>query len=654
MNRPKHNREFPENDFPEDAVHDDAQVDFSYLDEGAIMPPPRKRMFPRTSTRRGFIAAGVAAIGATAWFGVPLNTEGAFFPGTMVGTLNIAELDHPQALALMKAHFADFENTAVDFDFEDQTWNASLNQLGFSIDYESTLAAAWQHGRESGRLAQFKAVMIQPERQSYPVLFTSDDEKLRDYLTQLGTQIKGAARDASLYLDGDQVRIQPNEDGRELDVEAAAAATRRIVQGAERGVVALTAQPVISQITAEMLEPKRDLAQTMISGGVDINTGDDVWRIQQSKLREALVLPEQGVLTDPTFDERIIGDEFADMAVAVKTDPKDATLGWSDGLTVIEADVRGRTLNIPSTVQEVIAAAKTTNQRTVNAQYEDVLAEVRADNLDELGITGLLATGDSNFVGSSWERAENVRVSADHLTHTLVRPGETYSFNDSIGRITLENGFVQGMIIQGSRIVEDIGGGACQASTTVFRAALKAGLPIEHHFHTFRLAMYEHDGWPPGLDAAIFQPEDPNDWDTDLFFTNNTDNWLLVEFEINDTHAYCSIYGTPPGYEVEIEVPYISEPKKPEGPIETEDPALDRGERQQVGWPTDGYEVQAIRRVMKDGELVQMEGLPNPWEFWSFFDPQRETWLIGPGTKRQFDDKDDDDTTPTPGIENGN
>ncbi len=653
MNRPNDNRRIQPDQFPDDAVWDDTQDDFSYLEEGAVMPPPRKRMFPRTSTRRGFIAAGVAALGATAWFGVPLNTEGAFYPGTMVGDLNIAELDHAQALALMKAHYADFENTAVDFEFEKQMWNASLNQLGFAIDYESTLAAAWQHGRDSSRMAQFKAVMIQPENQSYPVLFTSNEQRLRAYLEDIGTQIVGAARDASLYLDGDQVRIQPNEDGRELDIEAAAVATQRIVQGAKRGVVKLTAQPVISQITADMLEPKRDLAQTMINSRIDINTGDDVWRIQQSKLREALVLPERGVLTDPTFDERIIGEEFTEMAAAVQTQPKDATLGWNDGLTVIEPDVRGRTLNVAATVQEVIAAARTTDQRTVNAQYDEVLAEVRADNLDELGISGLLATGDSNFVGSSWERAENVRVSAEHLTHTLVKPGETYSFNDSIGPITLENGFVQGMIIRGSRIVEDIGGGACQASTTVFRAALKAGLPIDHEFHTFRLAMYEHDGWPPGLDAAIFQPDDPNDWDTDLYFTNNTDNWLLVEFVINDTHAYCSIYGTPPGYDVEIEVPYISEPKKPEGPIETEDSGLDRGERVQVGWPTDGYEVQAIRRIRKDGELVQKEGLPNPWEFWSYFQPQREEWLIGPGTKRQFDDKDGE-TTPTPGIEENN
>lgn len=638
MKRPPDNRRYPAEPFPDDALWDDStEGGFSYLDEGAIMPPPREKVFRRTRTRREFIAAGIAAIGAATWFGVPLNTEGAFFPGTMVGDLNISELDYPQALALMKAHFADFENTAVDFSFEQQRWNASLGMLGFSIDYESTLSAAWQHGRNSGRASQFKAVLLQPEKRSYPVLFTSNDQQLQAYLQDIGSQIVGAARDANLYLDSDQVRVQPNEDGRELDFEAAAIATRRIVQSAKRETVELSAQPVVSQITADMLEPKREMAQTMINGRIVINTGEDTWTVPQSTLRDALVLPELGVLTDPTFDERIIGESLADMATAVKREPSDAVLGWNDGLVVIESDVRGRELDVSATVQEVIASAKTTNQRTVSAQYVERLADVRADNMQELGIRELIATGDSNFVGSSYERAENVRVSANHLTHTLLRPGETYSFNESIGPITIDNGFVPGMIIRGSHIVEDVGGGACQASTTVFRAALKAGLPIDHEFHQYRLAMYEHDGWPPGLDAAIFQPEDPTDWESDLFFTNNTDHWMLVEFNIVDTYAYCSIYGTSPGYDVQIEVPFISDPKKPEKPIETEDSSLDRGERQQVGWPTNGYEVQAVRRIYKNGELAKIEGVSNPWEFWSYFQPQREEWLIGPGTKREIE-----------------
>ncbi len=624
----------------------------AYLEEGAVVPPRKPKQFRRTSSRRGFIATGLAAIGATAWFGVPLNTEGKFFPGTLVHDLSIAELNRPQALALMHAHFADFENTAVDFVFERQFWNASLAQLGFAIDYETTLDIAWNHGRDSSRVDQFASVMIQPDTQSFPVVFTQDEVRLQDYLKELGTQIVGSARDASLYLDGDIVRIKPNEDGRALDIEAAAEATREAVKSARRGTVQLTAQAVVSQITAEALEPKRQLAQTMIGGPVRINTGQDTWTISQSTLRAALVLPELGVLSDPGFDENVIGQSLSEMAVAVQAQPTDAVLGWDSSLTVVTPDIKGRELDTAGTVQAIVAAAKTTDTRTIDARYHEILAEVRADNLDSLGIIDLVASGDSNFDGSSWERAENVRVSAEHLTHTLVKPGETYSFNQAIGPITLENGFVEGKIIRGSWIVSDIGGGACQASTTVFRAALKAGLPIDHTYHQFRLRMYEHDGWPPGLDAAIYQPNPgTNDWETDLTFVNTTENWLLVEFFTSGVLAYCKIYGTPQGWDVSVEVPYISEPKKPDPPVETEDPKLAKDERQQVGWATDGYDVMARRTITNNGEIVQFEGMSNPWEFWSYFMPQSDEYLIGPGTKRQFDTDDDADTTPTPSPE---
>lgn len=611
---------------------------FAYLEEGAIMPPPKPVQLTRTRSRRSFLAMGMAAIGATAWFGVPLNTEGAFFPGTQVNGLDIAELDRPQALALLRAHYAAFENTAVDYEFEGQRWNASLAQLGFSIDYESTLEAAWQHGRNTSRMTQFTQVMFNPEEKSYPVLFKEMPATLTGYLEDLGTQIVGIARDASLYLDEDQVRIMPNVDGRELNIEAAAEATQAAVVTAERATVKLTARPVVSQITVDDLEPKRSLAQTMISRPISIETPEATWSVSQATLRAALILPEEGVLTDPSFNETVIAESLNDMDAETRTEPADAVLGWANGLTVVTPDVRGRKLNVAATVSDIATAAKLTDDRSVNARFDEVLADVNSENLDDLGIIDLISEGSSSYEGSSWERAENVRVSAEHLTHTLVKPGDTYSFNDAIGLITLDNGFVEGQIIRGSYIQSDIGGGACQASTTVFRAALYAGLPITHHYHQYRLAFYELDGWSPGLDAAIYQPNDPGDtnYEVDLTFENNTEHWLLVECYTDGVRAYSKIYGTPQGWDVDVQVPYISEPKKPEKPIETEDPKLAKGEREQVGFERDGFDVQAVRTITRDGQIVAMEN--NPWEFWSYFQPQRETWLIGPGTKRQFDD----------------
>lgn len=642
-------RQLPPDTHPDDLLDNDEQQDtLAYLAEGAVVPPPQPKLMARTTSRRSLLAMGMAAIGATAWFGVPLNTEGAFFPGTQVNGLNIAELNRPQALATLKAHFADFENTAVDYVFEGQHWNASLGQLGYAIDYETTLDAAWQHGRAGSRISQFTGVMIGAEEKSYPVQFTRNEGKLFEFLSELGKQIVGASHDASLYLDGDQVRIKPDQDGRQLDMEAAMQATHKLVVAAERGEVQLNAVSVTSSITAADLEPRQALAQTLISRPVIVNTGDASWTVAQATLRAALVLPAEGVLADPALNEQVIEQTLSEMKIDVATKSSDAVLGWENGLIVVTPDVRGRELDVKGTVAAVAEAAKSSDNRTVDARFSEVLATVRADNMHELGIIDEIATGDSSYEGSSWERAENVKISAEHLTHTLVPPGGTYSFNQAIGPITLENGFVEGQIIVGSYIQSDIGGGACQASTTVFRAALLAGLPIQHHYHQYRLAFYEQDGWQPGLDAAIYQPNDPGDtnYEADLTFQNTTENWMLVEVVTDGLRVHCKLYGTPQGWDVKVEVPYVSEPKKPGKPIETEDPKLARGERKQVGWARDGYDVCATRTITQNGELVQQEGLSNPWEFWSYFQPQAETYLIGPGTQRQFDDKPNAENTP--------
>lgn len=601
------------------------------------------KRFTRMTSRRGFVAMAAAAIAGVTAIGVPLRTEGSFYPGTSVGGLDISEATFPEGIELLKSHLADFENTAVDFVFEEQSWNASLNELGFKIDYDATLKQAYAHGRESGVIDRYTGILIATDEKSFPVIFHHDPSRTETFLDGINSQIIGAARDARLYLQDVDVKIMPNQDGRKLDMESALAETGRIVQSARRGTVTLQALPVVSQITVDDLAPEQERAQTMISSPVTLTLGSDTWTVTPDMLRSSLVLPQEGELVPSTLSVEVLSEGLQEIAQAVYRDPTNAVFGWDHGLWVLEDDVSGREVNMPELVAAIEQEAETSGRRSVRLPMNEILAAARADNADELGIVDLLGTGSSSYQYSSQARAANVRISAEHLTHTLVPPGGTYSFNDAIGPITVENGFVEGKIIRGSWIVSDIGGGACQASTTVFRAALYAGFVLpEWHAHDFRLAFYEADGSPPGLDAAIYQPNDPGDWELDLTFENPTDNWLLVECSADNEIADCRIYGTSPGWDVEVSVPYVSDPIAPEGPEEKESDKLKRGEREKVTEAAPGYDVQMVQRVMQDGEEIRTR------EFWSQYKPQREQWMIGPGTKRQFDDNGNPVPTETP------
>lgn len=632
----------PESIWPD---HDQDQsgdaVDFGYLDEPPLPPTPKPPRFRRMMSRRSLIGLGVASIAGAAGVAVPILTEGAFYPGTAVGGVDISQRSHGEARALLQDHFAAFENTAADFVYGEQTWNASLAQLGFEIDYDATLEAAYQHGRNGDMLDRYTSVLISPDQRSFPLIYTRDETRLRAFLSQIGTEIIGAARDARLYRSGTSVEILPNRDGRQLNIDQAVADTTNIIESASRGTVTLQDVTVVSQITVDGLEPLRQLAQTMISAPVTIQDGSSTWTVGTDMLIDALVLPPEGELTEPYLDKDNLAAGLQVIADEVYAAPQNAVLGWNGGVEVIESEVNGYQVNVEQLAGDLIEAAKQEGKRAVRLPFNELLADVRSDNLDELGINDMVAEGTSSFAGSSYERAENVRVSCRKLTHTLIPPGGVFSFNDSLGRISLDNGFVEGKIIQGDWVVSDIGGGACQASTTVFRAALYAGFDFEEwNYHNFRLGFYEQDGTPPGLDAAIYQPNDDSEWELDLKFSNPTDGWILLEMGSEDDVAYTRLYGTPPGWEVDVSVPYISDPIKPDGPLEKEDDQVKPGERMKTQSAAPGYVVKMVREVYDSGELIDSD------EFVSEYSPQRETWLIGPGTPRKFDENGDE-VTPT-------
>lgn len=589
------------------------------------------RPFTRIRTRRSFLALGLTAIVGATLAGVPLGTVGRFYPGTSVGGVDISQQPRDRALAMLQDHFADFENTALDFVYGDQRWNASLAQLGYHIDYEATLNRAFTHGRDQGVVGSYTNMLLTPEKQSFPITFVHDESSLTDFLTGIGTEIIGAARDARLELTDSGVEIIPNVDGQRLDIDAAERNARNQIETAVRGTISLTTVPVVSQVTAADYEPLKAAANTLISAPVFVSLGDSSWTVDEETLRSALRLPAAGQLDAPTLDRETIGAGLSSVADAVYTDPVNAVFGWDNGLYLIEADQHGQEANLEQLLTDVSAAAATTDRRTIRLPMNEVLANARADNMNELGIIDLVAEGSSSYAYSTEARAANVEVSAQHLAHTLIAPGQVVSFNDMLGPISLDRGFVEGKIIKGSWIESDIGGGACQASTTVYRAVLHAGLPIsEWHAHLFRLEFYELDGSPPGIDAAIYQPNEAWEAELDLVFTNDTEQYLLLEALTENETAYCRLYGTPQGRDVEITVPYISDPIAPEGPVEREDETLKKNERVKVQSAAPGYDVQMVRAVTEHGVETINE------EYWSQYAPVRETWMIGPGTKRQF------------------
>jgi vancomycin resistance protein YoaR len=362
----------------------------------------------------------------------------------------------------------------------------------------------------------------------------------------------------------------------------------------------------------------------LIGQPVTIIAGDQHWAVSEHQLAAALRLPEDTVNGIPTIDPDALLPDLTQIQEELGQSPKDAVVGWDNGLYVLEDGTDGVEVDLAS-LSEAIAAAATTEQRTVEVSLLPIKPTVHRGNLDTLGITTRLGTGSSSFAGSDDARAENLRVGAFWVDQTLIPPRSSFSFNEALGPISLDRGYVEGKIIADNWYESDIGGGVCQVSTTVFRAALYAGLEFqEWHPHSFRLGFYELEDWPPGMDAAIYVPNTPDETELDLVFANPTDSWLLLQLGINGDRLTAEIIGPNTGYDVEIAAPQVSDPIAPPAPEERVDPDLAAGDRVMAQTEKPGYEV-TMRRVVKLGADTIADNT-----FYSYYFPQPEVWQVSP------------------------
>jgi len=243
-----------------------------------------------------------------------------------------------------------------------------------------------------------------------------------------------------------------------------------------------------------------------------------------------------------------------------------------------------------------------------------VAPKVSGQNVEALGIKELVAEGKSNFSFSPASRITNVKKMAGLLNGVVLAPGEEFSFNAVMGDISPEEGWAEGLVIENGRTVPGLGGGICQVSTTAFRAAFWAGLPItERHDHAYPVPYYTQGGFPEGFDATVWSP------DLDFKFKNDTPGYLLMQTAIDpaNSNLTVSLYGTkPPGRSVQMQGPYISNVKPVPPARHIPDPTKPKGMVEQTDYPHQGMDA-LIRRVFKDGSGSSVQEFASHYQPWS-------------------------------------
>ncbi len=230
-------------------------------------------------------------------------------------------------------------------------------------------------------------------------------------------------------------------------------------------------------------------------------------------------------------------------------DPKNVLRGAANGIARagVTYDVAGASVHI--------ADALMTGKTTVEIQGTPASAAItlhRADGTSEK--LTLLSTGLSDFLGSHPGRLWNVhKVIEERIQNIIIRPGETFSLVAAIDApVTLEKGWKEDLGLFGGGAALTPGAGICQSATTLYRAALMAGLPIvEKRNHSLFVDHYELFGI--GVDATVFPGFH------DMKFKNDTASDIVIQAETQDeANVFVRLFGRNDGRVAHLDGPYFA------------------------------------------------------------------------------------------------
>ncbi|MCJ7826446.1 VanW family protein [Patescibacteria group bacterium] len=319
------------------------------------------------------------------------------------------------------------------------------------------------------------------------------------------------------------------------------------------------------------------------------------------------------------WDKEAVQTAIADLSEQINIPSQDALFQFAGGkVTAFRPSKDGQAVNEKELTKLIEAsmphiAAGNLKEITIPIPVEPVKPKATTTDVNTFGIKELIGRGYSQFGGSIPGRIHNIALAASKLNGVLIKPGETFSFNQTLGDISAATGYQSAYIIKEGRTVMGDGGGVCQVSTTLFRAALNAGLPItERHEHSYRVHYYEDGGFKAGLDATVFDPKD------DLKFKNDTPSYILIQ-TITDTDNVTltfELYGTSDGRKAEILNHQVWGVTAPPPDLYQDDPTLPKGTVKQVDFAAWGAKASFQYKVVRNGETIINQTFTSNYRPW--------------------------------------
>lgn len=453
--------------------------------------------------------------------------------GVSIKDIDVSGLTKEQALEKLSVAFNEKLAQEITLFHNDYEIEVFANQFGVSFDLDGAVNMAYSKGR-TGNIFQNNYEILASMTSGIKINpgFSFSDESLTSLVTEMETNFSDRLVEPSYYVEGNNLIITKGKDG-----------------------IVINSGKLKNEIIYVINNLDRDINRIDIPVDSKIASTLDLNKVHEEIYRA----PKDAYYTTNPYVVYPHSDGI-DFAISME-EAQNAFIASQDSCTI---------------PLKVLIPAVTTNQIGTEA-FPD-----------------LLGSFSTTFATSNVNRSTNIRLAGAKINGTVVMPGETFSYNQTVGKRTAAAGFKAAAVYAGGEVTTGIGGGICQVSSTLYNSVLLSNLEIvERYNHGFNPGYV-----PAGRDATV-------SWGgPDLKFKNNRNYPVRVVCTVKGGTISVQIFGlkTDNDYNVEIQS-YITSYIQYKT-IERKDATLAKGTTKVIQSGSNGCRSVCYRILKKNGEVI--------------------------------------------------
>ena len=500
-----------------------------------MTPPDDAPAQPENRRRRwAAIILGVGAVLLVGGYGATVAAVSGDVPaGTSVRGVSIGGMSTEQAAATLELAFGAEAAAPIPVAAGETETEVDPQASGLGVDWEATAQQASGVILRPGRLLSHLRGDVELE-----LIATTDEQALAQSLEELAADTAVEPAEPRIrYTKAGAARLREAVEGATVNVEQAAGVVSAAYLQPTTEPVALPMDAVPTVIPAE--EAQRvftEQAEPAVALPVTLVVDTETASIPPSDIAETLRFKPVGSTFEAKLNAKKLHELLAEDQLAdIEQDGRDARFVIQGGRPVIIKSRAGLGVDpkelgpaVLAVLPETTPEARTATVALVKASADFTTAEAKA-----LNITEKLSSFRQDFVPANY-RYVNVGEAARRINGTVLKPGETFSMNETAKERTPANGYTEGYIISGGRFREDLGGGVSIITTATWTAGFYAGLErVEQHAHGLYIPRYT-----AGLEATVA-------WGyLDLKMRNETGNGVLITATRYSDGVVIEMWGT--------------------------------------------------------------------------------------------------------------